>query len=80
MSESDQRPPLAFGGELSDLRSTTFRDPAAIGFAGKFPDYDKAPGTWRAKSRARAGDVQTRSVLVRPHRFLDPAGSMRKPG
>jgi len=40
--ESRQLLHLVFGGELKDLDSHEFRDPAKIDLVGVFPDYDSA--------------------------------------
>ena len=62
--ESRQLLHLVFGGELKDLESHEFRDPAKIDLVGVFPDNDSA---------------QTRHIVVHPHRFLEPKGLKRKP-
>lgn len=77
--ESAQRLHLVFGGELSNLESMTFRDPAAIDVVGIFPDYDSAMKAWRSKAQASVDSAQTRYFIVHMHRFLDPAGLSRKP-
>ena len=45
---------LVFGGELKDMDSFEFRDPAQIDVVGIFPDYDSArpPGVARRRRRS----------------------------
>lgn len=78
-ADSAQRLHIVFGGELTDLQSTAFRDPAKIDVVGIFPDYDSAAQAWRAKAQASVDSAQTRYFIVHLHRFLDPAGLARKP-
>ena len=78
--ESEQHLHLVFGGELSNLESMTFRDPANIDVVGIFPDYESALRAWRSRAQATVDSAQTRYFIVHMHRFLDPAGLARKPG
>ena len=78
--ESEQRLHLVFGGELSNLESMTFRDPAKIDLVGIFPDYDSALKAWRSKAQSTVDSAQTRYFIVHLHRFLEPAGAPSAPG
>ena len=77
--ESRQLLHLVFGGELKDLDSHEFRDPAKIDLVGVFPDYDSAERAWRGKAQATVDSAQTRYFIVHLHRFLEPKGLKRKP-
>jgi hypothetical protein len=69
---------LVFGGELKDLESFEFRDPAQIDVVGIFPDYDSAAAAWRGRAQATVDNAQTRYFIVHLHRFLEPKGLRRK--
>ena len=77
--ESPQLLHLVFGGELKDLESTEFRDPAKIDVVGIFPDYASAERAWRSKAQATVDSAQTRYFIVHLHRFLEPKGFARRP-
>ncbi|MGD0642694.1 MAG: DUF4170 domain-containing protein [Roseiarcus sp.] len=77
--ESAQLLHLVFGGELKDIESHDFRDPAKIDVVGVFPDYDSAERAWRAKAHATVDSAQTRYFIVHLHRFLEPKGLKRRP-
>ncbi|MGA2045753.1 MAG: DUF4170 domain-containing protein [Roseiarcus sp.] len=76
--ESRQLLHLVFGGELTSLDSTEFRDPAKIDVVGIFPDFASAERAWRAKAQASVDNAHTRYFIVHLHRFLDPLGLARK--
>lgn len=85
MSEEDAQPHesgqllhLVFGGELKNLESFEFRDPAKIDVVGIFPNYESAERAWRAKAQSTVDSAQTRYFVVHLHRFLEPAGLKRK--
>ena len=76
--ESRQLLYLAFGGELKDLDSHEFLDPAEIDVVGVFPDYDGAESAWRGKAQATVDNAHVRYFIVHLHRFLEPTGLSRK--
>ena len=76
--ESGQLLHLVFGGELTSLESNEFRDPAKIDVVGIFPDYASAERAWRGKAQSSVDSAQTRYFIVHLHRFLEPAGLVRK--
>ena len=76
--ESRQLLHLVFGGELKDLDSHEFRDPAKIDLVGVFPDYDSAERAWRGKAQATVDNAHVRYFIVHLHRFLEPTGLNRK--
>lgn len=69
---------LVFGGELTSLNSTEFRDPAKIDVVGIFPDYASAERAWRGKAQSSVDSAQTRYFIVHLHRFLEPTGLARR--
>jgi hypothetical protein len=76
--ESKQLLHLVFGGELKSLDSNEFRDPSKIDVVGIFPNYASAERAWRSKAQASVDSAQTRYFIVHLHRFLEPAGLLRK--
>jgi len=63
---------LVFGGELTQLDKTEFRDLENLDIVGIFPDYNAAEKAWRAKSQASVDNAHQRYVIVHLHRLLDP--------
>lgn len=70
-----QLPHLVFGGELSDLDSTEFKDLSKLDIVGIFPDYASAQKAWRARAQATVDQAQMRYFVVHLHRLLDPSTS-----
>ena len=66
---------LVFGGELTELGGTEFRDPSRLDIVGIFPDYASALVAWRAKAQGTVDNAIMRYVIVHLHRFLDPANA-----
>ncbi|MHA6684596.1 DUF4170 domain-containing protein [Mesorhizobium sp. A556] len=65
---------LVFGGELTNVGGTEFRDLHALDIVGIYPDYDTAQTAWRAKAQASVDDAHMRYFVVHLHRLLDPDG------
>ncbi|MHA6641880.1 DUF4170 domain-containing protein [Mesorhizobium sp. A623] len=65
---------LVFGGELTNVGGTEFRDLNALDIVGIYPDYDTAQTAWRAKAQASVDDAHMRYFVVHLHRLLDPDG------
>jgi hypothetical protein len=63
---------------LKSLDSNEFRDPSKIDVVGIFPNYASAERAWRSKAQASVDSAQTRYFIVHLHRFLEPAGLVRK--
>ena len=75
MSSTPAKPQLlhlVFGGELTRLDGTEFRDTKAIHVVGIFPDFASAQLAWRAAAQASVDNAMMRYVIVHLHRFLDP--------
>lgn len=64
---------LVFGGELTDLDGTEFRDPSKLDIVGIFPNYAAAETAWRGKAQASVDNAAMRYFIVHLHRFLAPS-------
>jgi hypothetical protein len=74
---SDDAPPkqllhLVFGGELTSLGSTEFKDLDKLDIVGVFPNYASAHAAWKAKAQMTVDNAQMRYFIVHLHRLLDP--------
>jgi hypothetical protein len=63
---------LVFGGELSDLGSTEFRDLNKLDIVGIYPNYATAHAAWKAKAQQTVDNAHMRYFIVHLHRLLDP--------
>jgi hypothetical protein len=63
---------LVFGGELTEIDSTTFKDLSKLDIVGIFPNYKSAHLAWKAKAQATVDNAQMRYFVVHLHRLLDP--------
>jgi hypothetical protein len=63
---------LVFGGELSRLDGTEFKDLAKLDIVGVYPNYAAAYGAWKAKAQQTVDNAQMRYFIVHLHRLLDP--------
>lgn len=63
---------LVLGGELVDLHTHEFRDPAAIDIVGVFPSYETARVAWKAKAQSTVDNAHMRYYIVHLHRLMDP--------
>ncbi len=63
---------LVFGGELTKLGGTDFRDLDALDIVGIFPDYGSAHAAWKAKAQASVDNAHMRYFVVHLHRLLEP--------
>jgi hypothetical protein len=66
---------LVFGGELTSLDGTEFRDPGKIDIVGIYPNFAAAQVAWRAKAQASVDNAMVRYFVVHLHRFLDPGAA-----
>jgi hypothetical protein len=67
-----QLPHLVFGGELSSLDSTEFKDLSKLDLVGIFPNYATAYAVWKAKAQQTVDNAEMRYFIVHLHRLLDP--------
>jgi hypothetical protein len=63
---------LVFGGELTKLAGTEFRNLDQLDIVGIFPDYKSAEAAWKAKAQATVDNAHMRYFIVHLHRLLDP--------
>jgi hypothetical protein len=69
-----------FGGELSRLDTTAFKDLDRLDVVGIYPNYAAAYAAWKAKAQQTVANGEMRNFIVHLHRLLDPeatAGSAR---
>ena len=62
---------LVFGGELTSLESTEFKDLSKLDIVGVFPNYAAAHAAWKARAQATVDNAQMRYFTVHLHRLLD---------
>ncbi len=63
---------LVFGGELTDLERTDFRDTAKLDIVGIYPDYTSAYAAWKSAAQRSVDNAHMRYFIVHLHRLLDP--------
>ena len=68
---------LVFGGELSSLEDTEFKDLDSLDIVGVYPNYATAYAAWRGKAQQTVDNAQMRYFIVHLHRLLDPEGTSR---
>ena len=68
-----QLPHLVFGGELTRLDGTEFRDLSKLDIVGVFPNYATAYAAWKGKAQATVDNAHMRYFIVHLHRLLDPS-------
>ena len=66
---------LVFGGELTDLGGTEFKDLSKIDMVGVFPNYATAYTAWKSKAQQTVDNAHMRYFIVHMHRMLDPDDS-----
>ena len=65
---------LVFGGELTRLDGTEFKDLSKVEVVGVFPDFASAQVAWRGAAQASVDNAMMRYFIVHLHRYLDPEG------
>jgi hypothetical protein len=70
---------LVFGGELSDLGGTDFKDLDQLDIVGLYPNYATAYTAWKAKAQQTVDNAHMRYFIVHLHRLLDPAAAAPSP-
>ena len=71
-SKTPQLLHLVFGGELTELHGTEFKDLDKIDMVGLFPNYASAHVAWKAKAQSTVDNAHMRYFVVHLHRLLDP--------
>jgi hypothetical protein len=69
---------LVIGGELTDLKGTTFKDLDQVEIVGVYPNYATAYTAWKSKAQMTVDNAHMRYFIVHLHRLLDP-GQDAKP-
>ena len=75
---SDQLLHMVFGGELSALDGTRFKDTSALDVVGIFPNYASAYDAWKGAAMRTVDNAQMRYFIVHIHRLLDPSTAAGK--
>jgi Domain of unknown function (DUF4170) len=68
---------LVFGGELTHLDGTEFKDLDKLDIVGVYPNYATAYSAWRAKAQQTVDNAHMRYFIVHLHRLLDPGSESR---
>ena len=68
---------LVFGGELTNLDGTEFKDLDKVDIVGVYPNYAAAYSAWRAKAQQTVDNAHMRYFIVHLHRLLDPGSESR---
>jgi hypothetical protein len=68
---------LVFGGELSELDGTEFKDLDKVEMVGVYPNYATAYAAWKAKAQQTVDNAHMRYFIVHLHRLLDPDSAGR---
>jgi hypothetical protein len=63
---------LVFGGELTTLEGTDFRDLDKLDIVGVYPNYASAYTAWKSKAQRTVDNAHMRYFIVHLHRLLDP--------
>jgi Domain of unknown function (DUF4170) len=63
---------LVFGGELSSVASTEFKDLHRLDIVGIYPNYASAYAAWKEKAQRTVDNAEMRYFIVHLHRLLDP--------
>jgi len=72
MTQQKQLLHLVFGGELTKLDGSEFRDLDKLDIVGVYPNYASAYQAWKAKSQQTVDNALMRYFIVHLHRLLDP--------
>ena len=67
-----QLPHLVFGGELTTLDGSEFKDLSKLDIVGIFPDYASAAAAWKAKAQQTVDNALMRYFIIHAHKLLDP--------
>jgi hypothetical protein len=69
---------MVFGGELTELGSTDFKDLNKLDIVGLYPNYATAYTAWKAKAQQTVDNAHMRYFIVHLHRLLDPAAPAQR--
>jgi Domain of unknown function (DUF4170) len=62
---------LVFGGEISKMGSSEFKDLDKLDIVGIFPNYATAYAAWKSKAQGTVDNAEMRYFIVHLHRLLD---------
>ena len=68
---------LVFGGELTELEGTEFKDLDKVEMVGVYPNYASAYAAWKARAQQTVDNAHMRYFIVHLHRLLDPGSPGR---
>lgn len=63
---------LVFGGELTKLGGTEFRDLEKLDIVGIYPNYAAALTAWKGKAQQTVDNAHMRYFIVHMHKLLEP--------
>ncbi len=63
---------LVFGGELTALDDTVFRNLEHLDIVGIFPNYETAYAAWKGAAQRSVDNAAMRYFIVHLHRLLQP--------
>lgn len=66
---------LVFGGELTKLGSTEFKNLDQLDIVGIYPNYAAAVTAWKAKAQQTVDNAHMRYFIVHMHKLLEPEGA-----
>ena len=70
---------LVFGGELTALDKTDFKDLSKLDIVGIFPNYRAAHAAWRGAAQASVDNAHVRYFIVHIHRLMEPDEAIARP-
>ena len=70
---------LVFGGELTNLEGTEFKDLDKVDVVGIYPNYATAYAAWKARAQQTVDNAHMRYFIVHLHRLLDPDSHKHAP-
>jgi hypothetical protein len=71
---------LVFGGELTELGGSEFKDLEKVDYVGVYPNYASAHAAWKAKAQQSVDNAHMRYFIVHLHRLLDPDSAVKSGG
>ena len=72
-SQPKQMLHFVFGGELTSIDSTEFRNLDELDIVGIYPNYAEAHKAWKGAAQKTVDNAQMRYFIVHMHRLMDPS-------
>lgn len=63
---------LVFGGELTKLGDTEFKNLDELDIVGIYPNYASAHVAWKSRAQQTVDNAHMRYFIVHMHKLLDP--------